>query len=163
MKGPFHTAVLLLMFLGSLATLIWLCVQTPFAERRVEQPAVVDVSGRDSPAYHRIIMKDKLADEVAAGRLSLFEAAARVRDMKLPEFMVDLMRRADGAATDEEGFCRHMLEWTVLRIGYNEGPVGAERMRERLEAELQARMDIHGTLKLRPPRRRIPALFEEDW
>jgi hypothetical protein len=85
----------------------------------------------------RAAAHDGIIRELAAGRLTLPEAAARYRevDLRCPLFQAEVFRRKYPAASDEERYCLVVIQ----RVRYAE-PLGAERIGElvaRLEAELR--------------------------
>lgn len=89
----------------------------------------------------------EVTEEVEAGRLSLFDAAARVRDIESasPFFPWERFREAHPGTSDDERFC-----WMV--IGMVSPPGLKERQaREPLIARLRAELEGHlraGTLRL---------------
>jgi hypothetical protein len=87
-----------------------------------------------------------VAGEVRAGRLSLLDAAARVRDIQSasPYFPWDHFRRMHPGATDDERFCRMVIELTAPSGGTLRGQ---DPVVTRLEAELEDHLK-NGTLRL---------------
>ncbi len=91
--------------------------------------------------------KDGLARELAEGRLTLLEAAARARDMDRedPDFPWDGFRAEGPGASDDE---RHCLEVIAhLRTSLPLGPAPSEELARRLEEELRRHRE-GGTLRL---------------
>jgi hypothetical protein len=89
---------------------------------------------------------EEVTVEVRAGRLSLLDAAARARDVQSasPYFPWDHFRRMHPAATDDERFCRLVIELAAPSGGTLRG---ADPVVARLEAELEAHRK-NGTLRL---------------
>ncbi len=89
----------------------------------------------------------EVTDAVVAGRLSLLDAAARVRDIQSasPYFPWDRFRASYPGATDDERFCR-MVIGMVYAPELKDGP-----QRVALAARLTAELEEHlrrGTLHL---------------
>jgi hypothetical protein len=95
----------------------------------------------------RIAEKERLAREVAEGRLGLLEAAARFRDLdrQPPEFHWEAFRRTVPGASDEERHCREVIGF--VRGLLLDQPGADAAVPYRLEAELRARLD-RGDLSL---------------
>jgi hypothetical protein len=101
----------------------------------------------------RGLAKGRLAVDVAAGRLTLLEAAARFRELnsQWPPFDWHLWRgfihvRFPGVS-DDEGLCRQVI--ICAKSALWEKPEEAELVACRLEAELDEHLR-HGTLRLPP-------------
>jgi len=101
----------------------------------------------------RGLAKSRLAEDVAVGRLTLLEAAARFRELnsQWPPFDWDtwrFFRHCDfPGASDEEGLCRQVINCTRSTLWQQ--PEVADEVRRRLEAELDQHLR-HGTLRLPP-------------
>jgi hypothetical protein len=95
----------------------------------------------------RLEAKEALARALAAGRVTLLEAAARLRDLDRgkPDFNWEEFRRAFRGASDDERHCREVIKW-VRMVNVVDTPQD-EATARRLEAELQYHID-HGTLRL---------------
>jgi hypothetical protein len=89
----------------------------------------------------------RVARDVVAGRLTLLEAAGRFRALcqAVPDFQMDLFREFHPGASDEERFCRAVIN-TVEGVLWDKPDMAREMVR-RLKAELADMMDC-GTLKL---------------
>jgi hypothetical protein len=98
--------------------------------------------------------KNKVAEDVATGRLTLLEGAARFRDLNWlnPGFNWERFRQTSPGVSDDERCCRQVLAYVavVLRDRPNRGAA----VRGRLEAELKGRLERG---KLRLPRHAAPA------
>jgi hypothetical protein len=92
----------------------------------------------------------RLAREVAAGRLGLVEAAAGYRDLTAddPTFNQEAFRRAFPGGSDEERYCRQVIAF--VRETFRKQPGADPAVVERLEAELQDRLE-RGDLSLPGP------------
>jgi len=86
-------------------------------------------------AWRRIAAKDEVAREAAEGRLTLFEAAARFRDLDAdaPEAYRRGWRCGREGASDEERYCRQVLGRAAVAAHGRPGQAAALR---RLEAQL---------------------------
>ena len=89
----------------------------------------------------------ELVFELAAGRLTLVEAAARIRDLygSTPSFWEGL-RMAEKGNTDEERLCRHAIGWVESMLA--DRPCEASAVAARLEAELGDHLARHGKVIL---------------
>jgi hypothetical protein len=94
----------------------------------------------------RVAEKERLAAQVAEGRLALPDAAARFRDLdrQPPPFYWDRFRRSYPGCSDEERHCREVISYVqALRGRSGQGAVVVAR----LEAELRDLLD-RGDLRL---------------
>jgi hypothetical protein len=95
----------------------------------------------------RSAAKNGVTEDVAAGRLTLLEGAARFRDLdaSAPEGYRRAWRQLAKGASDDERYCRQVLGYlaAVLR----NRPGGGAAVRGRLEAELRRRLE-RGELRL---------------
>jgi hypothetical protein len=125
-------------------------------------PAVFDALGqeagrdeqldREERAVQRCTAaKREVAAEAAAGRVTLFEAAARFRDLDAdaPETYRRVWRQTFEGATDEERYCHQVLEY-VAQIG-RERPGDAVAL-DRLRAQLDGALS-RGDIQLPAPAR----------
>jgi hypothetical protein len=101
-------------------------------------------------ALRRVEIKTEVATELIAGRLTLFEAAARFRDLKdPPKAYWSLLRRAYPGKSDAECICRSTIDWTVnVALDQPCGEPGAAAVRSRLEGELRAHLLRFGKVRL---------------
>jgi hypothetical protein len=99
--------------------------------------------------------EERLAQDVAAGRLGLVEAAGRFRDLAAedPVLNPEAFRRTYPGDTDEERYCRQVIRFVQLSLG--EQPGADPAVAGRLEAELQDRLR-RGGLRLPGPARGGP-------
>jgi hypothetical protein len=117
----------------------------PLTPQAIEQGRALDAETARAVARSRRMAE--LARDVAEGRLSLLEGAARMRDVYRadPSLKLHLVRGAWAGASDDERFCR-------LTIGWVEGLAWEDRERGRaVVARLRAELDEHlgrGTLRL---------------
>jgi hypothetical protein len=96
----------------------------------------------------RTAAKREIAAEVAAGRLSLFEAAARFRDINArTPGLAEHVCNASPRVTYEVLLCRQVIT-VVEAILEEESPGRAEEIATRLRAELQRHLDRHGRVVL---------------
>jgi hypothetical protein len=92
--------------------------------------------------------RERIADEVAAGRMGLLQAAARFRDLNAagPTIWYD-PRRSSAGDSEEERCCRQVIHWVELRVAL-QSTEEAARVRDRLEQELGEWLQREGTLLL---------------
>jgi hypothetical protein len=92
----------------------------------------------------RTVAKAELAQEAAAGRLTLFEAAARFRDLDAgvtEDYRCGWRHLAEGAS-DEERYCRQVIGYARLALrDRSDGPALLDRLRAQLDEAL-ARGDL---------------------
>src|SRR5262249_36395614 len=81
---------------------------------------------------------EQICHDLIAGRLTLIQAAHRVKELPNtpPLFWVVLEEQGKGR-TDDERLCWHLIDRACLALGGDSGEAVA--LRQRLEAELQAR------------------------
>jgi hypothetical protein len=131
---------------GSLGLDFW---NVPAALDSLQQAVQLDEQLDDQiqAAGERSAAKNEVAEDVAAGRLTLLEGAARFRDLdaSAAESYRQGWRRLAQGASDDERYCRQVLGYlaAVLR----DRPDGGAAVRGRLEAELQRRLE-RGELRL---------------
>jgi hypothetical protein len=93
--------------------------------------------------------KTEVAEEVAAGRLGLFAAAARFRDLDADtsaDYRQHWRLLVEGA-TDEERYCRQVLSYAALPLReQGDGPAALDRLRAQLDEALAG-----GGVRLPPP------------
>jgi hypothetical protein len=97
--------------------------------------------------HERSAAKDEVAEDVAAGRLTLLEGAARFRDLdaSASEGYRRGWRQLVKGASDEERYCRQVLSY--LEAVLRDRPAASAAIRARLETELRRRLE-HGELRL---------------
>jgi hypothetical protein len=85
--------------------------------------------------------KEEVARDLAEGRLTLLQAAARCRDLdrRKPDFYWDGFRRGMPGRTDEERHCHEAIG--QIRATCPLGRTASEEVARRLEAELQVLLD----------------------
>jgi hypothetical protein len=106
-----------------------------------------EIGERQRRVLARMRAKDAIAEDLIAGRLTLVEAAARVRD--LPDGFdgwLGLLPPDEQGAGDGETLCRHVIAWA--RVVLADRPDKAAAVGRRLEAELAAHLKRHGTVTL---------------
>jgi len=125
-----------------------LCPPGMLAEEQCRSE-VLDGVGRD--VRRRSEAKAAVVWALIDGHLTLFEAAARVRDLDRasPNFQWSEFRRFFKGDSDEERHCREVIRHVWAQLP-EDSPKTQELLR-RLEAELRDALD-HGTLRLPEPR-----------
>jgi hypothetical protein len=91
-------------------------------------------------ALDRVAAKQRVVEQVIAGRLGLVAAAAR---------FAALGRGLLPAAEDGEGVCRAVIGWAELAL--RDCPERAAAVAERLESELRRHLNRHGGVDLPRP------------
>jgi hypothetical protein len=94
---------------------------------------------QDAQVQARMASKRQLLLDLAAGRLSLAQAAARYRALSrgIPEVW-DAVREVAPSGSSEEGLCRFVIQCVETEIDFEPGQ--RERVLCRLNAELDARL-----------------------
>jgi chorismate mutase len=140
-----YAGLLILTGLGVAATGPDLVLGNPFTETREAQQNMrqaVEVSKeldeRDQAVLRRMAERQQIAREVADGRLTLHQAAARFRLLNSEEAACrGGLAFAFPGRTEEERLCRQVIAWT--RGAFVGQPTEhAERVINRLKAELDA-------------------------
>jgi hypothetical protein len=106
-----------------------------------------DLDERDRATLCRTAEKRQVARDLAQGRTTLTEAAARIRELDRAwgNFPWETFRRLTPGDSDEERHCREVIGW--VRALVEDGSEDYPSLVEILEAELQGRLD-GGTLAL---------------
>jgi hypothetical protein len=149
---------------GLLALLVACCLALALSRGTDDRAAPgfdADASDRALDELFRAVRrrsaaKERLAEQVAEGRLALTDAAARFRDLdrQPPPFHWDHFRHAYPGRSDEERHCREVIRF--VRVTQDRPDSGA--VAARLEAELRDLLD-RGALRLpeAPPGRPLRA------
>jgi hypothetical protein len=128
-------ALVFLVVAGLLSGDLW---ELPRLVRQVgeEQVREHDLEAQAAVVAAKKEVRKRVAREVIAGRLSLAQGAARLRDISLadPGFQLGFFRMLCPGATDEERYCRGVITWARMSL-----PAEPERARaaaDKMEAEL---------------------------
>jgi hypothetical protein len=113
--------------------------------QRREERRHEELTRRSDLMMYRISAKEVIMDELFAGRIDLYTAAARFR--RLSEPRADACRRVGCRVPEGEWFCRQVIGWVrshreLLSAGM------AEEWTCRLEADLQYHLEKHGEVCL---------------
>jgi hypothetical protein len=115
----------------------------------IQQEAQLDerLEQQIQAVHERSAAKYEVAGDVAAGRLTLLEGAARFRDLdaSASEGYRRGWRQLAKGASDEEHYCRQLLSY--LEAVLRDRPGAGATVRGRLEAELRRRLE-RGELRL---------------
>lgn len=118
-------------------------------QRRLEQEVRrgEHLERQSKTVFQRLEARYRVIETLHAGRIDLREAAARFRDLTplVSEGYREIFRRVHGGRSDEERWCRQVIQY--LRDGRPDHP-GHAAQAQQLEAELQDYLD-HGLLRLR--------------
>lgn len=108
-----------------------------------------EMSLLNASVTERIAQKERLAYELIAGRVTLFQAAARFRavNQQHPETMQD-MRKAFPGGSDEEKLCRQVIAWAQVLLTHSTPPSQREARIGQLEAELEEQLTRTGKVTL---------------
>jgi hypothetical protein len=98
----------------------------------------------------RIGDRERIADEVSAGRMGILEAADRFRELNASArpTPLTLEGRFDGDSEDER-CCRQVMSWVSMRLA-QKSTAEAEMVSERLEEELREYFHPEKTSRLPP-------------
>jgi len=118
----------------------------PAAVDALEQEAQLDdrLDGEVQAALRRTVAKSQVAGEAVEGRLTLFEAAARFRDLDADatEDYRRAWRATVGGSSDEERYCRQVLGYAELVLrDRSDDPAALGRLKAQLDQAL-ARGDL---------------------
>jgi hypothetical protein len=128
-------ALSLVLILSALVAALWLALWAVTAGQDTDEQAAEDLWA----VQHRHAAKEAVAEEAAAGRLTLLEAAARFRDLDadLPEEQRRALRLALPAGSDEERSCRQVLYYVEASLrGRPDGPAALGRLKAQLDEAL---------------------------
>jgi hypothetical protein len=123
----------------------------------LSNPGLAEARRRDAEleaqrqlALDRLRTREAIGQALAEGRMTLLQAAARLRVCQLskPGFRWDLFRKRFPGASDEERFCRKTIDCAVGLKSAR--PERARAVQLRLEAELKAALR-RGPLRLPEP------------
>jgi hypothetical protein len=116
-------------------------------EAALDEATVQWLGTPNQPAIRRIGAKELVVQELAAGRITLLQAAARFRDINAdwPEY-AEVLRHRYPDASEEASISRNTIDY-VCNILEDEDLVLAKGLRARLEAELD-QLRQAGTLRL---------------
>jgi hypothetical protein len=114
-----------------------------------ERQRMALLESRDEVVKKRVLAKHQIVDQLLAGELTLFEAAAWFGFLNdhPPEFP-DPYRQKWPGASDEEKLCRQVLSWTGVALRQTLPPGQAEEKLRHLEQILAARLAHSGNVQL---------------
>jgi hypothetical protein len=114
------------------------------SEERVRQ---ANLEQKVQATARRIRRKQRVSQEVLAGRLTLLEAAAlfRALDHAPPEFKWDHFRASTPADSDDERHCHEVIHWVSNTVRH---PCEAEALRQDLDTQRSEYRRL-GPLRLR--------------
>ena len=92
--------------------------------------------------------KEQVMARLVAGELTLFEAAAWFARLAETYPESGDFHRLHPGSSDGEKWCREVISWAHTKVSWEHSAAEADRLCERLEAELQERLDGYGTVEL---------------
>jgi hypothetical protein len=107
------------------------------AQVESEQEREADLVAQLAEVKQRVLNKQQVTDDVIAGRLDLFAAAAQFRELT-PAAIRErhYMQLVYPDACDEERYCRSVIGWVRGTLQLR-SPPEADRVASRLEADLR--------------------------
>jgi hypothetical protein len=120
----------------------------PELQRRCEesQRHRAELDERTQPLMRRLQEKSRVSRELAAGRLTLLQAAVQFRDLNAQGRPNPVPLRARFAgSTEAERVCRQVILWTYEEVEMVDAE-RAERLRASLEEELRQELARHGSI-----------------
>jgi hypothetical protein len=99
-----------------------------------------DLAGRSQVALEQMRVKDAIAGQLIAGRLSLAEASRQFRELSgTKEFVGRYIHDRFPGVTAEEGLSRYVIEWACVTLPKQPD---REAFQRRLEAELEGHLAL---------------------
>jgi hypothetical protein len=83
-----------------------------------------------------------------AGELTLFEAAALFAQANEAHPECAGFHRLHQGSSDGEKLCREVISWVSTKTEYEQSTAAADKLRERMEVELQEQLDCYGAVVL---------------
>jgi hypothetical protein len=99
-------------------------------------------------ALERMNKKEKIAEMVISGEMSLIEGAAWFRAFHREPHAWHVPTCPPPGPKEGEGWCRVVVDWIDTYVRFHQSPSQAEAIRDRLEAELQTHLDHNGVIEL---------------
>jgi hypothetical protein len=117
-----------------------------FLDREIERSDQLDAGLEE--AMRRNVARRRLIRDLAAGRLSVPEAAQKFWEIRVAPawFLRDCLLREERGDSDEERLCRHVIRWIWEEL--QDRPEEAERAVALREAELAKHLAQHGRVIL---------------
>jgi hypothetical protein len=122
----------------------------PERERQIEQ-AQREMDQADSAMREvqiHLERRKRIADDVAAGRVGLLEAAARFRELNATALPTPFTLQGHFAGlSEEERCCRQVIEWVRIQLA-QKSSADAELIAQRLEEELSEHLRHNEAVRL---------------
>ncbi len=112
-------------------------------ERKDEQ-----ISRELRRTIEHLCAKDAIAEALYRGELSLIDAAVLFRSLHEDRRSWHDPQRPRPRLDDGAAWCREVIDWTAMKIDIEHSSCQADAVRQSLEAELQAHLADHGSVKL---------------
>lgn len=116
---------------------------------RLEQERKSELMTRDTESsLARLGSKDRIAESLIRGELSVVDAAALYRSLYDDPRAWRHPHRPKPKHDDGETWCREVVEWTVTKVSMERSAREAEVLQRRFETELREQLVSHGMLRL---------------
>jgi hypothetical protein len=96
----------------------------------------------------RITAKDRIAERLLAGEMTLTEAAASFGRLYDRPLLREEIHRVYPECSKGESLCHRVIDWVEFKVRMDQSPDEAEVVRRRLESELQKHLAEHGAVEL---------------
>ncbi len=113
-----------------------------------EQRRSVQLAEESTIVLARLRNKDRISQQVIAGDLTLLQAAARFIALNDTPESRENLRRAFPAHSEGESVCLQVMKWVESEARLRASPSQAEAVCRRLQEELCAHLEYHGTVTL---------------
>ena len=112
------------------------------------QRAAEQLSRETEATVARLTVKDRVAEALTSGKMTLFEAAVCFRSLYEDPRSWHHPHRPRPEHEDGESLCREAIDWTETSVRLMQSPDRADTLRQRLEAELQEQLECYGLVTL---------------
>jgi hypothetical protein len=113
-----------------------------------EQQRGVRLTQEIDVVLERLLVKDRVAEQLIVGEITLFQAGASFLALHDAPELLDRLRQSFSSSSDNESACRQAIAWAEVRTRVMHSPELGEAVRQRLEAELREHLERYGTVEL---------------
>lgn len=99
-------------------------------------------------SLQRIRSKDRIAEALTAGKMTLVEAAAQFRSLYKDSNARLSSQQPPSVREEREAWCRKIIAWSVAKASAEQSPDRADALRQRLERELHAQRTYDSSMSL---------------